>query len=173
MCKKKRKKPFVSQNKTLVPPKKNSSQELCLVFHFGPVYSFWLLPPLWNLLRPSALFHLNFLLLPPYHQEKEPSSRFRQDLSCSGTSVTLSTFLSFLFFFPLRRNQLLRYFTFFSCPFSSSFSSSSSAPATFQLVLERFLGPLPGSFSFLFVLHKKLSHPISFHNSHKSASSSI
>ena len=30
-------------------------------------FSFWLLPPLWNLLRPSTLFHLHFLTPPIHH----------------------------------------------------------------------------------------------------------
>ena len=30
------------------------------IFQFSPVFSFWLIPPLWDLLRASALFRLNF-----------------------------------------------------------------------------------------------------------------
>ena len=61
----------------------------------------WLIPPLWDLLRTSVLFHLNFLL-------SKRSSRLFQDLSRSGTSVSLSAslfFLFFLFFFPPYREE--------------------------------------------------------------------
>ena len=55
-----RKKPF---NDTFHTHAKHN----CLFLHFSSVFSFWLLPPLWNLLRPCTLVHLHFLILPPLH----------------------------------------------------------------------------------------------------------
>ena len=121
--------------------------------------SFWLLPPLWNFLHPSAHFRMNLLLLqlppihylrpflqsfccsidtepilPQKHKEKEQSSRLLQDLSHSGVFVT-----SFLF--AVRKLAILSFSTnsffctslFSSYPFSFSFSSTSFPSASSEL----------------------------------------
>ena len=117
-------------------------------FHFGPVFSFWLLPPLWNLLRPSPLFHSDFLLLPPFLVSilycNPSAAALTQRQFCSQSTMRkshlpvflktclslgrLSLFLpfcSFTFFF----------FSFFSFFSSTYFPSASSELATFPPAL--------------------------------------
>ena len=64
--------------------------------HFSPVCSFWLSPPLWSLLHPSALLQLSFLLLHPFHHLRPSQQSFR----CSIDTQPIPAFGRLFLFLP-------------------------------------------------------------------------
>ena len=120
---------------------------------FSPVFSFWLLPPFWCCLCPSALFDRHFLLHPHHifrpslwsfccrtdakpmlHQnqkEKEPLPKYPQTLSRSGLSFTSFAVLLFLYL-----SLFLSYTNFFAL--LPPFPFSCASPSFYYLSLSSF-----------------------------------
>ena len=129
-------------------------------FHFGPVFSFWLLPPLWNLLRPSPLFHLDFLLLPPFHISvlfcNPSAAALTQSQFCSQSTMRKSHLPVFLktclsLWDVCHSSCLSVHSPFSSSPFflffsSTYFPSASSELATFPPAPLKILGSSPWLF---------------------------